>query len=197
MKCYSPRAIDIIAQNTLKNFNPIFVGGEPQQVPIEEIIELHLGINLEYARLSKNGTIHGITVFEDTVLPLYDEQNKDYALFLIEENTIIIDSKLLAANRVKRLRFTLAHELAHWIIHQEYYVNSENIASKMSTQSDARTEREADELAAALLIPYGRLKVAYKRLCGKLNQKTLISQLATMFNVSAEAMTIRLSRLGL
>lgn len=56
---------------------------------------------------------------------------------------------------------------------------------------------QADELGAALLMPYGRLKVAHARLSHKLQKQALITQLALLFHVSVQAMEIRLRRLGL
>ena len=42
----------------------------------------------------------------------------------------------------RRLRFTLAHELAHWIIHDEYFSQQNELASKSSNDSNQQTEQE-------------------------------------------------------
>lgn len=196
-KTYKSRAIDSIAQNTISQYKPELVTGEPCEIPIEEIVELHFGLILQYRNLSKAGNIHGITVFENSYIPIYDDEHKRYEPIIVKAGTILIDKRLLASNRVKRLRFTLAHELAHHIIHREYYKKTNELASKLSSDSDMQTEKEADELGAALLMPYGRIKVAYKRLGEKLNKKALIHHLSLMFNVSTQAMEIRLGRIGL
>lgn len=196
-KSYRHRAIETIAQNTLTKYNPILVNGEPQEVPIEDIIEMHFGIILQYRNLSKTGRILGITCFEDCIYPIYDENYRRYEGVIAKEGTIIIDKRLLAKNNIKRLRFTLAHELGHYILHSEYYRETEQTASKLSTDSDTQTEREADELAAALLMPQGRLKVAFRRLNNKYNKTETIRYLAEMFNVSTQSMEIRLMKTGL
>ncbi len=196
-KAYKSRAIETIAQNTLMQYNPRLVNGEPQAIPIEDVIEFHQGIILQFRNLSKNGTILGMTIFEDMIIPIYNEKTKKYEPIIVKEGTIIIDKRLLTESKEKRLRFTLAHEYSHYIIHNEYYKETSEVANKLSTDSDARTEREADELAAAMLMPFGRLKVAYKRLSGKLNRTGLINHLAIMFNVSNQAMEIRLQNLKL
>ncbi len=197
LKQYRPQAMDTIAQNIIKKYDESLICGEPQEIPIEEIIEFHQGLILQYRNLSKNGAIHGITVFADSYLPIYDEQQKGYVAIFVKEGTILIDKRLLAKNRSGRLRFTLAHELAHYIIHQDYYRSSDELASKLSADSSAKTELQADELGAALLMPYGRLKVAHARLSHKLTKQALITQLALSFHVSVQAMEIRLRRLGL
>lgn len=97
----------------------------------------------------------------------------------------------------KRLRFTLAHELGHFMIHSDYFKGIHELASKTSTDSTVITEREADALAAALLMPKGRVKVAFSRLHHKLKTESVIYQMAGLFNVSAQAMEIRLNKLGL
>ncbi len=197
MREYKPRAMESIAQRELMMFNPALVNGDPRVVPIEEMIELHYGIILQFRNLSKKGHIHGITVFEDSVIPIYDEINKRYEPIVVKAGTILIDKRLLARNRINRFRFTLAHELAHYILHGEYYLGVQELASKISSESDARTEKEADELGAALLMPQGRLKVAFKRNAYQIDRKELIYNLAQTFEVSAQAMEIRLKRLGL
>lgn len=197
LKNYKPKAIETLAQNALKHYKEELICGEPSEIPIEELIEFHFGIIVQYRNLSKKGTIHGITVFEDSIIPVYDTQLKRYEATLAKSGTILIDSRLLAENKVKRLRFTLAHELAHWMIHQDYYKEIDELASKTSSDSDMRTEREADSLGAALLMPYGRVKVAFCRLKPKLRQEAIISQMAQLYNVSVQAMEIRLKTIGL
>lgn len=101
----------------------------------------------------KYGTIHGMTVFQDGLVPVFDSVSKQYVDRVALAGDIFIEKKLLAKNRVNRLRFTLAHELAHWMIHQEQCKQGNGIACKTSTNSEKLIEREADYLAAALLMP--------------------------------------------
>jgi len=197
LKNYHPQAIDMLAQNALKYYNPELICGDPQEIPIEEIIEFHFGIIVQYRNLSKNGSIHGITVFEHSMIPVYDDRRKQYEATFAKSGIILIDKRLLAQNREKRLRFTFAHELGHYMIHKDYYTEIDELASKTSSTSDSQTEREADALGAALLMPYGRVKVAFMRLQGKLPKEATIHQLAQLFNVSAQAMEIRLRIIGL
>ncbi len=109
---------------------------------------------------------------------------------------MFIDRKLLVKNRKNRLRFTLAHELAHWMIHQEEYLKKDDLACQTSSKSANHIEREADYLAAALLMPEGRMRVAWKRE-KEMVHEAMIHQLATIFHVSPEAMALRLRDLNL
>lgn len=81
------------------------------------------------------------------------QQLKRYEASFAKSGTILIDSRLLAEKQSKRLRFTLAHELAHWMIHQDYYKEIDELASKTSSDSDIRTEREADSGAGSTSCP--------------------------------------------
>lgn len=194
---YGPKAMEGIAQRELLKYNPALLSGEPCATPIEEMIELHYGIILQYRNLSKKGIIHGITVFEDSIIPVYESRFKRYEPIMVKAGTILIDRRLLASNRSNRLRFTLAHELAHYIIHGEYYLETDTVVNKLSSQSDMRTEKEADELGASLLMPMGRLRVAVKRYVHQMERKEMVICLAGTFQVSIQAMEIRLRKLGL
>lgn len=197
MREYNSRAMDSIAQRELLEFDSTLVNGDPRAVPIEEMIELHYGIILQYRNLSKKGHILGITVFEDSIIPVYDDESKRYEPIVAKAGTILVDQRLLASHCYNRLRFTLAHELAHYILHSEYYLKTQSLASKISSHSDMKREKEADALGASILMPQGRIKVAMKRLGNQLERKELIYQMASIFNVSIQAMEIRLQRLGL
>ncbi len=195
-KIFSTPALEVIAQNAIKEYNPELASGEPCAIPIEELIELHYGLKIKYLKITKNGYIHGLTAFNDCQIPIYDMKKQKYIKLFLEQGTIVIDNSLLYGSRVKRLRYTLAHELAHWLIHEEYYLEKCELASKTSCDSSHQTECEADKLAAALLMPTGRVKVAFQRLRYTLNTEALINQMAIIFEVSQQSMSIRLKSLN-
>lgn len=190
--------LEAIARSTLKNYDPdLVVGLGTVRIPIEEIIE-QMGLSIEYQYISKDGRILGETVFDDGLLPIYNAEKEKYELIFVSRGTIIIDARLLDCKTDSRLRFTCAHELAHWLIHQEMYSGSgltaamQNNISK-SSDADRCIERQADMLAGALLMPIGKLKYAFYRIsCAN---KT--AALAEQFGVSKEAMKIRLKEHGL
>jgi Zn-dependent peptidase ImmA (M78 family) len=87
-----------------------------------------------------------------------------------------------------RRRFTVAHEIGHYMRNREFdieYVNYRNETSKLGTDSD---ERFANAFAAALLMPKSALD-AYRDL------KMDSTQLCKVFEVSREAMSNRRRRL--
>ncbi len=190
--------LEVIARNALKKYDPhLVIGMGVQRVPIEEIIE-SMGLTIEYQYIRRDGRILGETVFDDGYIPLYDMKKRKYGLFFMSRGTIIIDASLLGDKTDSRLRFTCAHELAHWLIHQELYRGSGEAAAmanniSKSSDTDRCIERQADILAGALLMPIGKVKQAFYRISGENG----IEVLAKEFGVSKESMKIRLREHGL
>jgi len=187
---YRKSTLDLIANKLLKKYQDgKFLYGNPQPVPIEQIIEVEYGLNIEYVCLRKNGTVLGQTVFENCFVPFYDTDNMQYSIMEVAPGTILVDISLLEdANRC-RLRFTLAHELAHWLIHQKVYENSQQSAAKVDGNIDSQTEWQADTLAALILMPRMQIKKAFYKITN-LNMKDKISYMAEVFDVSKQAMSI-------
>ncbi|GGA90132.1 ImmA/IrrE family metallo-endopeptidase [Puia dinghuensis] len=94
-----------------------------------------------------------------------------------------------------RKRFTIAHELGHHFLH--LLSDGEFVDKKVDLFRDTeggdqskRTEVQANQFAAALLMPSELVKLEYQR-------NNDITDLARKFNVSEEAMGYRLQRLRL
>jgi len=193
IKYLRPELLEAIARNTLRKYDAELVSGfEAREVPIEEIIE-NMGLSLEYQYIRNNGRILGETIFDDSYVPVYNMDEKRYELIFVEAGTIILDASLLQHKTRGRQRFTAAHELAHWLIHQELYSGSGDEASMLkdltkSSDTDKRIEQQADMLASALLLPISQVKKAFYRTTGQ----DKVSQLAAQFGVSTQAMEIRL-----
>ncbi|HTK20784.1 MAG TPA: ImmA/IrrE family metallo-endopeptidase [Mucilaginibacter sp.] len=109
-----------------------------------------------------------------------------------------------------RQRFTIAHELGHFILHvnkdksNEMFVDKDFIIkwryTKVYTPTEFKQEQEANAFAAALLMPRDFLikEMSKDKYIGYAETK-LIDELAKVFDVSAAAMTYRfadLNRLG-
>ncbi len=193
-KQYTLRTMDTIAHKVLKEYDKTLVTGEPREIPIEEIIEFHYDLRLEYKYLTKDCTIQGMCVFEDCQLPIYNPKTKAWDICDVLKDTILIDKRLLAKNKRQRLRFTMAHELAHHILHKEYFLECEEVASKSNQKDTTQQENEADELAASLLLPSGRVKMAMKRLEQKGDSKKIAFHIANIFGVSQRATDIRVKQ---
>lgn len=193
IKYLRPELLEAIARNTLKKYDESLISGyDAKEVPIEEIIE-SMGLSLEYQYIRNNGRILGETVFDDAYVPIYNMDEKRYELIFVERGTIILDASLLRCRTRGRHRFTAAHELAHWLIHQELYSGTGDAAAMLkslskSSEADRRIELQADMLASALLLPISQVKKAFYRTSGE----DRVSRLAAQFGVSNQAMEIRL-----
>ena len=97
---------------------------------------------------------------------------------------------LVNKNDVKvRQRFTIAHEIGHFFLHQEKLKSDElhiDIMYRMTNEQ----EKEVDYFAGALLMNKTLLEKVY-------NEGSSITELAELFDVSVSAMTVRLDVLGL
>lgn len=193
IKYLRPELLEAIARNTLKKYDESLVSGyDAKEVPIEDIIE-SMGLSLEYQYIRNNGRILGETVFDDAYVPIYNMDEKRYELIFVERGTIILDASLLRCRTRGRHRFTAAHELAHWLIHQELYSGTGDAAAMLkslskSSEADRRIELQADMLASALLLPISQVKKAFYRTSGE----DRVSRLAAQFGVSNQTMEIRL-----
>jgi Zn-dependent peptidase ImmA (M78 family) len=108
----------------------------------------------------------------------------------------------------QRQRFTIAHELGHFILHEgdqihvdhDFRVNFRDLNSSLAINTN---EIEANAFAAALLMPENIVKDTFDNIVSdgvdsfSDNSEEEIAQLARMFNVSQKALLIRLGKLGL
>lgn len=169
----------------------------PEGSPIEEIIEAQ-GITLEYQCLRKNGRVLGETIFDDGVTFIYDWDLPGYTVLAVRGGTILIDSSLCGEDAsTGRLRFTCAHELAHWLLHKKLYAGTGESAALLSAAhaNESRNdvlETQANLLGSILLMPLPQVKRCFYRLQHGRDRQRLITDMADMFQVSKQAMRIRL-----
>ena len=104
-----------------------------------------------------------------------------------------------------RRRFTVAHEIGHYLLGHQFrggehvHVDKGNFISQRGPRSSTSVdpmEIEANQFAASLLMPSQLLK-QHAAGYGTTLLDSDVSALADKFNVSEQAMTIRLSALGL
>jgi len=100
-----------------------------------------------------------------------------------------------AYHHPNRKRFTIAHEIAHLLLHssQKTCFQDQIFARREADRSQtegASMEREADAFAAALLMPANDVRQAIDA------GTTSLSELAEKFRVSALAMKFRVKNLG-
>lgn len=105
-----------------------------------------------------------------------------------------------------RQRFTIAHEIGHFIMHEgeqvhideNFRVHFRDITSSLATNMN---EIEANAFAAALLMPENHVREAFAQIADGIESSNdddqQIQLLAKQFNVSKQALLIRLGKLGL
>lgn len=94
-----------------------------------------------------------------------------------------------AYHNVVRQRFTIAHEIAHYVLHRHEQNRFDDVTFARRNTSRNRMEAEADRFAAELLMPAELVRAAVAS-----GIKTL-NELATYFRVSSIAMKYRLQQL--
>lgn len=162
-------------------------------IPIERVIEA-MGLDIDYQYLTKNGDkVLGKLICSDGITPYYDMEVRRYMFLQVSAKTILVEVRLSEQDNQGRYRFTLAHELAHWILHKELILSANTEAAFIDGVHDTRMEKQADYFASALLMPMGAIKKYYYSIFGKgYNRSELISAMAERFQVSKQAMQIRL-----
>ena len=152
------------------------------------------GLVLEYQYLRNNGRVLGETIFDDGLTAIYDWENHRYDLLPVKGGTILIDCSLCEEEAsTGRLRFTCAHELGHWLLHKKQFSGTgENAALRSDDESDNTLEVQANLLGSILLLPLPQVKRCFYQLrSGRTNQQ-LVTDMAGIFQVSKQAMRIRL-----
>ena len=198
---YRLDAIETIGRKILQEYDPVLLDGPPQAVPIETIIETKFDLTLEYHCLRKNGSILGETIFDEGAAILYDQDEKRYRLIAVKAGTILVEERLCVDRLLGRLRFTCAHELGHWVLHQKLYSGTGDVAAyegKTSLdESHGLVEWQADALATALLMPLPQIKRSFYRLRAGRSNEQLVAEMAQIFQVSKQPMRIRLETIRL
>ncbi len=130
------------ARRFLEHYWPTF----ELPIPIEDIIDVKIGIHI------------------DTFPGLY----KDYRLngFLTADRTTIYIDEIQYHQFYKKCRYTLAHELGHYILHKECYENlplksiEEYIKWRLSISNEEVSwfETHANWFAEQVLVPKNQLK---------------------------------------
>lgn len=142
-------------------FSEVF-GDCPLPVPVEAIAE----------------DLLGLVVLMGSELPVS-------GLLVVPRREIWVE----ASDTAMRRRFTVAHEIGHWVCHRNGAPAVCHLESGAPPPRDPR-EREANVFAAELLMPEAPVRSAYAR-------DASVAGLAAAFAVSPEAMSWRLFNLGI
>ena len=146
-------------------------------LPIEvEELAVNIGVKLE--KVEVDDDVSGLFVMK---------KNKPYILYNALQST-------------NRTRFTIAHELGHYILHSYKTPLFIDKTSKVlyrdnnSSTGEILMEREANAFAAALLMPKSLIRNELDKKISDVDD--VIQYLADKFQVSSQAMSFRLSNLG-
>lgn len=133
------------------------------------------------------------------VLPS-DLEDKDLSgmFFRRGPRTVILFNK---GHHPNRQRFTVAHEIGHMLLHKDatVFVDAVLRRDKHSSAGIDQKEIQANQFAAALLMPRRWILAEVQRrrpqkVLG--SDEELIARLASVFDVSQEALQYRLANLG-
>lgn len=184
------RLIDIenAANNFLKSYNPNF----DLPVPIEEIVELKLKIAIVVVPGIKQ--LLGIDAFI----------NSEFSQITIDERCY--------SNYPQRTRFSIAHEIGHFILHKNWYEKFGpktlddyfEFHDKIDSETYKYLEIQASTFAGYLLVPRILLEKQFRDKIGRTPRNenpeilfSILPDLADIFQVSGEVILRRLQRDGL
>lgn len=133
---------------------------------------------------------------EDLILTFGDIEIKYETMDIAQSGSLsYIDGKWImcinSSHNIKRQRFTMAHELGHYMLHRNKNLEFIDTTFFRSDDSLDSIEYHANEFASRLLMPENRLRKLID------NDKIKnIGDLALKFNVSSAAMKYRVISLG-
>ena len=189
---------------------------KPRAVDVDAFLQEYLHMNFEERRLSHNGFILGMTVFEDTDKLAYwvpEEGRADYCS--VKARTILVDGQ---GQSEEMLRFTKAHECGHAYFHNVYMKrhpgevycreSADTLAQKQPDKTEEWTEYQwrewqANTFASCLLMPEPMVRKLVSRMpsirtgdpFGERTER--INRVSEVFQVSRTAAVIRLKGMGL
>lgn len=217
MHYLSRNDIETMAEQVIRQYKEMYVPKRRMcyRVDITELAEM-LGFKIEYAYITKDGSILGQTSAGKVWTTIYDSNMTPF-LFELDGSTILVDKRLNNTKTAGRRNFTIAHEIAHQIINREYprMYGAQNRTFCDYRKSVKQTKKinnwyewQADVLAAALLLPVDALKDGMfmfglgdkmKMLSRKYseNRYNLFCEMADYLQVSRSALAYRMEQLGL
>lgn len=223
----SRQQIEEMGAAIIKDFNEFFFHNGTtsrhsfvQATPIDQFARDYLGLHIEFADLSADGSICGLTCYADAEY-VVKGKNGTYTVRL-RQNQVLLDSSFIERRQIRRLcgkrRFTLAHECAHQILFQLESEETKQHFQRMYAERKAYSLRDlktredwnewqANALGAALLMPRAevaramwyfapRQKLIHENGRFSSSDGQILSHFCQVFGVSKSAAMIRLRQLG-
>jgi len=136
----SKEEIDYFAELFITDFKPELLK-IPQPTPIEEFVELYLGLSVDYHNLSPDKSVLGMIAYNDGYVDVFDDKNKKRSVE-VYAGTVFIDNALLDEDQRGRCRFTFGHEPGHWIFHRHRYVIDKNQINIFDYMDEAQQQQQ-------------------------------------------------------
>lgn len=161
------------------------VDEEAQEVDVVNICTKHFGLSIHFVDLK--------SAYGDETL----------GMIITEHKLILCDTSIEPCGDHKEkkeriLRFTLAHELGHYLFHRPYMTSDESpiFYAHLDPKERNRIEIQANIFASMLLMPEKAFKETYQLLQSQsLKDSTMVRRIAELFNVSWESVSYRLEAL--
>lgn len=188
----------------------------PECVDVEGLAVDYLGLPVVYISFAEDDP-DKIGFISDGRTPLRVYENGKAISRIFDKGTIVIEKALLSPKESGRRRFTIAHEIAHYLIDNSLETACFNRvfdAERIYSAKELRAfmtvgETQVDRLGAAILMPVSSTRMNVQRLSGSdyisiyghnvidHEERLLIRKLANTMGASVSAMTNRLRDLSL
>lgn len=215
---YLSRAdIEGIAEKIITAYKAAFIPERRlcYRVDVLELAQM-LGVRVDFQRLTPDGSVLGITTQEEACITILGDDGEPL-MYYLDGSTVLVEKLLLHPKATGRRNFTIAHELAHKILHRMY---PESCGAQQRLTCDYRRcdkprkevsnwyEWQADALAASMLLPRDSI-LDYMFLFGLGEQMKVLSSryspnryeafcdMAAGLEVSRTALAYRMEQLGL
>lgn len=185
---------------------------KPMAVPIEHIAKNELGLDVKYICLSEELDIYGMTLFTDGAVEIYDPEEGLYDTKVFKKKTVLIDPEAVKKTNIGCRNNTLAHECVHWFKHRLYYKMQQYTLPRQAkhckcrvcdlpglTDEESIMEAQAVGIAPRILMPKSTFIEAAEDvgiIPGEDNWRA-VAELAELFDVSKQSVSIRLEECGL
>lgn len=148
-------------------------------------------INIVRKHQEQGGAVDVVAIGEEMGIRFFKTEGwKDFVSGMIRKEEEGYTIYVNANHTVKRRRYTAAHELAHYILHKREI--GDRIGNSITDDSLYRsglsnaTESEANYLAEDILMPEDQVNEMW------LDPMSSLDKMAKYFNVSKQAMAVRL-----
>lgn len=217
----SRKDLENIAERVLVSYRnlPEVKRKKMYRVDPELLLTKVLGLNIEYQHLSVDGSILGLTSYEEVGVEVLDYADTD-SYFFLDGKTVLVEQDLHNdAAQIGRCNFTLMHEAGHQILRnlfpKEYGRNKQVATVHYYKHNSERNkpindweEWQANTLASAILMPkdlveYGMFlfglgkKIKCLNRISDLQTYEKFSAMADFLGTSKSALAIRMKQLNL